>query len=127
MLPRPFIIIGELDNTRSERVERLHQALARTGVQSTIADDIRAALWEKLLFVGPVGGVGAVTRAPVGVFRLLPETHTLLMAAMAEIQAVARARGVHVVDGAIARALAMVDGLPAQGTASMQRDIMAGR
>ena len=127
MMPHPFITIGELDNSRSERVERLHQAFARTGVQATIAADIRAALWEKLLFVGPFGGVGAVTRAPVGVFRAQPESRALLEAAMAEIQAVAQARGVHVADDAIARALALVDGSPAQGIASMQRDIMAGR
>lgn len=127
MMPRPFITIGELDNTRSERVERLYQALVQTGVQATIAKDIQAAMWEKLLLVGPFGGVGAITRAPIGVFRAQPESRALLEAAMAEIQAVAQARGVQVADGAIARALAMVDSSPAQATASMHRDIMAGR
>jgi 2-dehydropantoate 2-reductase len=126
-LPAPFVTIGELDNARTERIQRLRDALARSGVKADIAPDIRAALWEKLLFVGPFGGVGAVTRAPVGVFRALPETRRMLEQAMREIFAVARARQIAVADDAIARALAMIDNSPAAATASMQRDILAGR
>ena len=127
MMARPFITVGEFDSSGNERPERLCQAFARVGVQAMVAEDIRAALWEKLLFVGPFGGVGAVTRAPVGVMRTLPETRALLEGAMAEIYEVARARGVAVADDAVAKALALVDGSPEQATASMQRDIMAGR
>jgi 2-dehydropantoate 2-reductase len=127
MMARPFITFGELDTPGSERVERLRQAFARVGVQATIAPNIRAALWEKLLFVGPFGGVGAVTRAPVGVMRSLPEIRAMLEGAMTEIYALAQARGVAVASDAITKALALVDGSPEQATASMQRDIMAGR
>jgi 2-dehydropantoate 2-reductase len=127
VLPQPFIAFGELDNTRSERIERLHRAFTSAGVKASIAADIHAALWEKLLFVGPFGGVGAVTRAPVGVIRSVPETRAMLEGAIAEIFQVGRARGIALADNAIAKALALIDGSPAQGTASMQRDIMAGR
>lgn len=127
VLPRPFISLGELDSTGSERIERLRDAFSRVGVQATIAADIRAALWEKLLFVGPFGGIGAATRAPIGVMRSLPETRALLQGAMAEIALTAQAKGVHVADDAIAKAFALIDGSPEQATASMQRDIMAGR
>lgn len=123
----PFVTIGELDNARTPRVERLREAFARAGVQADIADDIRAALWEKLLFVGPLGAVGAATRAPAGVVRRLLETRALLEDAMAEVAAVARADGIAVSDSAVAGALDRVDGLPARATASMQRDILAGR
>jgi 2-dehydropantoate 2-reductase len=44
-------------------------AFERAGVQASIAANIHAALWEKLLFVGPFGGVGSVTSAPVAVLR----------------------------------------------------------
>lgn len=127
MLPRPFISLGELDSPGSERIERMRDAFNRVGVHATIATDIRAALWEKLLFVGPFGGVGAATRAPIGVMRSLPETRALLEGAMAEIALTAQANGVHVADDAIAKAFALMDGSPEQATASMQRDIMAGR
>jgi 2-dehydropantoate 2-reductase len=127
VLPRPFVTIGELDNAPSERSEQLRQAFEHARVQVSIAADIHAALWEKLLFVGPYGGVGAVTRAPVGVLRRQRETRSLLEATMREVFMLARARGVRVGEEAIAKALAGIDLSPEQATASMQRDIMAGR
>jgi 2-dehydropantoate 2-reductase len=127
VLPRPFVTIGELDHTTSRRSEQLRQAFEHAGVQVSIAADIHAALWEKLLFVGPFGGVGAVTRAPVGVMRRQTESRSLLEGAMREVFVLARARGVRVGEEAIEKALARIDDSPEQATASMQRDIMAGR
>jgi 2-dehydropantoate 2-reductase len=92
-----------------------------------VPTDITVALWEKFLFITATGGVGAVTRSPFGVFRALPETRGMLEAAMREVVAVARARGVQVSDDAVTRALGLMDGLEPHGTSSMQRDIMAGR
>ena len=46
---------------------------------------------------------------------------------MEEVEALARARGVALQEGAVARNLAYVDRLPPDSTASMQRDIMDGR
>jgi 2-dehydropantoate 2-reductase len=91
---RRFVRLGELDRRPSERCERLRVALERSGVRAEIPADIEVALWEKFLFVVPVGGVGAVARAPVGVTRALPETRALLERAMREIEALARARGI---------------------------------
>jgi 2-dehydropantoate 2-reductase len=127
LLPQPFVTFGELDATHSGRLERLQQAFAQAGVQAAVTNDIRAALWEKLMFVGPFGGVGAVTRAPVGVMRSLPETRALLEGAMREIAHVAHTRGVNVTPDAVTRSLVRIDGSPAQATASMQRDLMSGR
>jgi 2-dehydropantoate 2-reductase len=126
-LPHPFISFGMLDGAPNERLEQLRSAYERVGVRASIAEDIRAALWEKLLFVGPFGGVGAVTRAPAGVFRSLPETRALLAGAMAEVVALALAHGSTLTDESLARAFAIVDGSPEEATASMQRDILAGR
>jgi 2-dehydropantoate 2-reductase len=127
VFPRPFVTIGELDHEPSERCDHLRMAFERAGVQASIAANIHAALWEKLMFVGPFGGVGAVTRAPVGVLRSQVETRSLLEGTMREVFVLARARGVYVADEAVEKALALIDHSPEQATASMQRDIMAGR
>jgi 2-dehydropantoate 2-reductase len=124
----PWITFGELDGGRSARAERLLRALEGTrGVRATLADDIHAAMWDKFLFISSTGGLGAVTRVPFGTFRSLPETRRLLEGAMREVLAVARARGMAVTEEAVDGALALTDGLPPDGTSSMQRDIMAGR
>jgi 2-dehydropantoate 2-reductase len=122
-----FIRLGEPDNRRSERVQRLHRAFADTGVRAEVPDDVHAALWEKFLFVVPVGGVGSVTRAPIGVTRALPETRALLRDAMQEIADLARASEVRLREDIVPRALRFMDGLDPAGTSSLQRDLAAGR
>lgn len=123
----PFLAFGELDNRQSERAERLRDVFLKAGVNAAIPPDIHVALWEKFVFIVAISGVGAVTRAPAGVIRTLPETRQMLEAAMRETLRVGQARGIALTEEAIAKAFAGVDGVVAHGTASMQRDIMAGR
>ena len=124
----PEVVFGELDGRRSERVERLRRAFAACrGVTVIVPENIRAAMWAKLTFIAPFSAVGAVTRAPAGVIRRLPETRHLLEAAMREVVAVAQGLGVALPAEAANRALAFTDGLEPHVTASMQRDIMEGR
>jgi 2-dehydropantoate 2-reductase len=123
----PSVTMGELRGGGSPRLEALAGALRAGGVEVRVVDDVRAAAWEKFLFIEPFGAVGAVTRAPLGVMRALRESRALLAAAMEEVAAVARSRSIRIAPDAVARALANIDRLPPQATASMQRDIQAGR
>jgi len=88
---------------------------------------MRAALWEKLLFIAALSGAGAVARATVGELRQHPLTRELLRQLMEEVAAVAGARGVRLDADAVSRTLALVDTLPPSGTSSMQRDIADGK
>jgi 2-dehydropantoate 2-reductase len=123
----PYVALGELDNRPSERVERLRRAFERAGFTAEIPPDIHVAMWEKFLFIASFSGVGAATRAPIGVLRSRPETRHMLEQAMGEVLAVAQARGIALTEESISRTMALIDGLPPGGTASMQRDIVAGR
>jgi 2-dehydropantoate 2-reductase len=124
----PWIAFGELDGNTTERVKRLQEAFQGCrGLRVEVPEDITVAMWEKFLFITATGGVGAVTRAPFGGFRAVPETRSLLEAAMREVLAVGRARGVDLEEEAVGRSMAMIDGFEPHGTSSMQRDIMAGR
>ncbi|HUG53961.1 MAG TPA: 2-dehydropantoate 2-reductase [Vicinamibacteria bacterium] len=124
----PRVEFGERDGRATTRVAALRSAFqAAHGVSVAVPGDITAALWDKFLFIAPVSAVGAVTRAAAGELRTVPETRALLEQAVRETWTVGRARGVALREDAVARTLAFVDGLPAQGTASMQRDIMEGR
>ena len=124
----PTITFGELDGRHSARLERLWDAFQRAkGVTPDIAPDIHVAMWKKFLFIAALSGVGAVTRTAVGALRALPETRRMLEGAMEEILTVAQARGVALPREAVAETMAFIDALPAEGTASMQRDVMAGR
>jgi len=121
-----FIKFGELDRRKSRRVEALRDAFVRARVDAEVPDDIRVALWQKFLLVVPFGGLGAVTRAPIGVL-VTPPTRELLVRAMREIEAIARARSVALPADAVERTLATLEGVTPSGTSSLQRDIAAGR
>lgn len=124
----PSIEFGELDGRRSERAESLRQVFDRAeGMKATIPPDIRSAMWSKFLFIAPVSGLGAVTRAPIGVTRAMPETRRLLVEALEEIVTLAGAVGVSLPSDAVQKTLAFTDAIPSDGTSSMQRDMMEGR
>lgn len=123
----PTIAMGELDNRSSRRTRRLAELLNSAGIRAEIPDDIHRVVWEKFLFISAVSGVGAVTRASVGTMRTVPETRELLRRAMDEVERVARADGVALAEDIVDRTMAFLDGLPPDSSASMQRDIVAGR
>jgi 2-dehydropantoate 2-reductase len=124
----PTIAFGELDGPASARAEALREAFARTrGVTAEVPADIRAAMWNKFLFITALSGVGAVTRAPAGVIRSLPETRGLLRQALEEIYALAGRAGIALPADTVERTLAFIDGLPPDGTTSLQRDVLQAR
>ena len=123
----PSIIIGELDNQRSDRIVRIEEVFKHAGLDTTIATDIQVALWTKFLFIASFSGVGAVADAPAGVLRSDPKWRGLMLSAMREIYALAHARGVKMPPDSVDKVMAAVDGLPEDTTSSMQRDIAAGK
>jgi 2-dehydropantoate 2-reductase len=124
----PRIVFGDLARKPNEACERLFEAFSRTkGVNAVLADDIHAEIWRKFLFIAPVSGVGAVTRAPLGVARAIPESRAMIEEAMNEIHRLAATHGVLLPNDATASAMSFLDSMPVASTASMQRDIMEGR
>jgi 2-dehydropantoate 2-reductase len=123
----PFIKFGELDNHRSQRVELLLDSFKRAGVNAEVPPDIQVAMWMKFLLITVWSGIGAMTRVPAGIWRSLPETRRMAVQGIEEIIAVAAARDISLPDDIMQTTMAMYDGLVPQATASMQRDVMAGR
>jgi 2-dehydropantoate 2-reductase len=124
----PVVVLGELDGSElAGNARALYEAFRAAGVNVQKAPDIQAALWEKLLFIAAVSGVGAVSRANVAEVRQLLPTRALLQQVMEEVAAVAAKRGVRLAPDIVARTLAFIDNMPGEGTASMQRDVANGR
>lgn len=123
----PSIVIGEVDNRKTDRVTGIEQMFKRAGVEITVAPDIQAALWAKFLFIASFSGVGAIANAPAGVLRSDPNWSKQILEAMEEIYALALARGINLPSNSIDTAMAAVNALPEDATSSMQRDIAAGR
>ena len=125
--PSAYVEIGELGGGSSARIEALCSAFASAGVDVHASTDIRTALWKKLLTVSSWAGLGALARSPIGVIRQMPETRALVDRAIDEGIAVGRALGYAITDTFKAELWAFYDALPPDATASMLRDILAGK
>jgi 2-dehydropantoate 2-reductase len=121
------VVVGELGRDRSDRVERLVQALRETGVEAVHSQDIHAALWAKLVFIASFGGISSLSRVPAGELLRSAETRQLLVEAMREVEAVARARGIGLDPGVVDSMMALLESFEPGATSSMQRDVANGK
>ncbi len=123
----PRIIFGELDGSLSPRIQRLREVFEMAFVQAEIHQDIQVPMWEKFMFISSLSSVGALTRAPAGVMRTIPETRSLFEQAAGEILEIAGLEGIDLASDSAKTMMSKIDALPPDATASMQRDIMEGR
>jgi 2-dehydropantoate 2-reductase len=124
----PYLSFGEVDGGASRRAEAIASVFATAqGLTVEVSRNILADLWKKFMLIAPWSGIGALTRSPIGAFRSIPETRELLAGSMREVFEVARASQVGIGEEVVEGLLQFIDKLPSDGTASMQRDIMAGR
>lgn len=124
---KPSITFGELDNEKSERVLALQKIFNEIPeITAEVPDDIHVAMWEKFIFICAMSGVGGVTRQPVGIYRKVPETRSMLETTLKEASAVGRKLGTPLAKNLAAVILDRIDSLPADMLASMQKDIMEG-
>lgn len=117
--------LGEPDGSKSDRIQRLSEALTRAGFKAPIAADLRAEIWMKLwgnVIFNPVSALSHGTLAGICGF---PLTRDLAAKMMAETQAVAEKLGVRFrisIDKRIAGAEAV-----GEHKTSMLQDVEAGR
>jgi 2-dehydropantoate 2-reductase len=119
-------IVGEYDGRRSARVEALHQALLKGGVNAEISDDIRRTLWEKYVFLVGLSATTTTMRATIGPIRTHPQTRAFLFDVMQEVVAVGRAHGVNLPEDYAGQRMAFVDTMAPAMTSSMHHDLDAG-
>ena len=124
----PFVAFGEMYRGISHSsLERARDAFAAAGVRCEIARDIVASIWEKFLFSAPCGSLCAVNKLPVGGIRTSAKLRSQLIEALQEVVNIAGAKGINFPNDVVSKTMTVIDGLPADSTSSMQRDIMGGR
>lgn len=121
------IVLGEFDGTISSRAKSIERVLNEAGIAADVSQNIRKVLWEKLIFISVAGGLGSLTRLPMGEWRKPPETRAMAVSLMKEGEAVARAEGVAVDADIVEKTLAFIDAAAPHIKASMQLDAEAGR
>jgi 2-dehydropantoate 2-reductase len=86
--------LGELDGSRSERIEALSQAMIRAGFKSPVSKDIRGEIWVKLWGNLSFNPISALTHATLEDICTFAPTRQLAAAMMTEAQAIGEKLGV---------------------------------
>ena len=123
----PLIRFGHLDRRADARVNRLSEIFNRChGVKSSIPADINVAMWQKFMLISAWSGVGAVTRAPIGILLRLDETRQMMIDALEEIYQLGLAHQIALPSNSVEKTIATLESFPKNSTTSMQRDIDEG-
>ncbi len=119
------LIIGEIDNTVTPRLQAIAAMTTRAGWPGKVSDDIRKVKWTKLVGNAVWNPLGAITQSTARQVAEFPGTQPLAVALMREVIAVATATGVPLdADaGALVAGAAKRVSLP---TSTLQ-DVRAGR
>jgi 2-dehydropantoate 2-reductase len=117
------IVFGELDGTRSARLERFSDACQTAGLSPTLTEHIDVEMWTKFVHISVMSGMTSVTRSSVGPLRDDPDLYAMWQAAVVESIAVALARGVKLPRTLAPDLMALVQELPAQARSSMLQDL----
>jgi 2-dehydropantoate 2-reductase len=117
--------LGELDGTRSERIDALSKAMIAAGFKAPVSKDIRGEIWVKLWGNLSFNPISALTHATLESICRHPPTRALAAAMMTEAQAVGEALGVEF-KVSLDKRIAGAEAVGAHKT-SMLQDVEHGR
>lgn len=120
------LIFGAPDGRPSPPAEALLAACRRAGIDAELSPRIVEAIWEKFIFLAAFSGITALTRRPIGEIRERPELRGLMVEAIGETAAVARAAGIAVPRDIVQRHTARFESMPPETKSSMLQDLERG-
>jgi len=119
-------VFGDLPRL-STRVRAIHEALNSADIQSEAADDGRAPIWEKFIFLVTLAGFTGSARLPIGPLWGDSEIRAQFLEGCREVERVARAEGVPVRSDVIDRINSYVSAIPGTMRSSLLIDLSQGK
>ena len=123
----PEILFGEMDNSKSERVAKIHEIFTKSGFKNNISSDIQRDIWLKFLFISSISAMGALTRSVLGVMREDVFIREKLLKTAEEVVSVGIALGVQIGNDDIKNCFKIIDAIDYNTTMSLQRDMMEAK
>jgi 2-dehydropantoate 2-reductase len=120
------VVLGELDGSRSERIQSISEVLKNTGITVEISEDILKILWTKFVFISSASSFGSLTRLPMAEYRSIPETRTMITGLMREVETLAHAQQIDLDEDVVPKCLDFMDSAAPHIKASMQLDVESG-
>jgi len=119
------LVYGELDGSRTPRIEAIEAAFAQAGFDARASREILQDMWEKWVFIASAAGMTCLMRASVGDIEQAGGS-ALAMRMVDECAAIAAQNGFAMRPDVVERARAMLTRPGSTMTASMFKDIERG-
>jgi 2-dehydropantoate 2-reductase len=124
--PMHELLYGELDGSRSARIEALHAFLSDAGFDVQLSTRIAQELWNKWILLATLGGVCALARGSIGEIAASDGGADFVRAFLAEAESVAAAAGFAPSPQSIDFMRGVLTAAGSPLTSSMYRDLIAG-
>ena len=105
----------------------LEALLQAAGIRAELSNDIAVPLWTKYLFVSPMAGVTSLTGLNFGEVMAHGKRRMMIRGPMAEIERLARVKGIALPEDSVDRGIATVERFPPATKSSLQLDFAKGR
>jgi len=122
----PAIVFGELDKSKTDRINKILETFKTAGINSKISEDIEADLWKKFIAIC-VSGLLAVTKTTYGELRELKETRLMMIDLLTEIYVLSQKIGIKIESNFIEKTVSFIDTFPYDSTSSLTRDVWEGK
>ena len=122
----PAIVFGEINKTKTERLNKIKEVFDKSGIKSKISEDINSDLWKKFITIC-VSGLLAVTKTTYGELRELKQTRKMMIDLLKEIYRLSQKAGVNIKPDFINKTVALIDTYPYNSTSSLTRDVWEGK
>jgi 2-dehydropantoate 2-reductase len=125
LAPFQDIAYGEMDGSRSGRIEALDAFMRAAGFDARLSTEIMREMWEKWAMLATLGGVTCLMRGNLGQIEAAPGGAEFLMRFFGEVTAVIGAVGMPLSEGFLAQTRALLAAARGSSlTSSMYRDLM---
>ncbi len=124
------IVFGEVfgaGDVVSTRVATIRDVLAGADIQAEAVADARVPIWEKFIYLAPLAGFTAATRLATGYTWHDPFIREQFLAAVREVEALARAEGVAVSPGMLDRVVGYMNAVSPTMRSSLLIDLSLGK
>ena len=117
------IVVGELDGTKSARLEAFVELCGRSGVDAELTENIQQELWRKFAVICATAGMTAAVRLPLGDIRASEASLSMFRELVSEVVAVANASGTPMATDTAERIMEVLQTLPAEWYSSLHYDL----
>ena len=120
------IVFGEMGGEISARSQLILDTFLEANLDAQLSQEIAKTLWTKLLYASSSAGTAAAARVPMSRFVQHAEARDTILAALREVEAVGRAKGIEFDDDVVEVAMAHILNAPKDVRSSIQIDLSMG-